>query len=285
MVELSTGKISGPKMNVLVLIGVAAFAMCTFWAAQSVALIYVGEPLALPLQYTTRAPLVRMTSQLMIQVIWIIILVGTPIALGVSPLEALQRAFTLPVPWRKIAIAFLITFIPFCLGYALYIKTQWLRFEPKYDQATRRRKLLTRFLTPIPLAVLEEGVFRGTLLEQLLRSLPPAFISSVFAVTLSSAIFAAVHFIKPARGKPVIQGLYSYFTAGCLFGIAYIVGGRNLWLPIVMHATAIFIIEVMRLYTVHQAPRWLAGFPEGPQSGIVGSVVVLGMAISLVMLI
>ena len=272
-------------MNVLVLIGVAAFAMCTFWAAQSVALIYVGEPLALPLQYTTRAPLVRMTSQLMIQVIWIIILVGTPIALGVSPLEALQRAFTLPVPWRKIAIAFLITFIPFCLGYALYIKTQWLRFEPKYDQATRRRKLLTRFLTPIPLAVLEEGVFRGTLLEQLLRSLPPAFISSVFAVILSSAIFAAVHFIKPARGKPVIQGLYSYFTAGCLFGIAYIVGGRNLWLPIVMHATAIFIIEVMRLYTVHQAPRWLAGFPEGPQSGIVGSVVVLGMAISLVMLI
>ena len=111
----------------------------------------------------------------------------------------------MPVPWRKIAIAFLITFIPFCLGYALYIKTQWLRFEPKYDQATRRRKLLTRFLTPIPLAVLEEGVFRGTLLEQLLRSLPPAFISSVFAVTLSSAIFAAVHFIKPARGKPVLQ--------------------------------------------------------------------------------
>ena len=48
--------------------------MCTFWAAQSVALIYVGEPLALPLQYTTRAPLVRMTSQLMIQVVWIVIL-------------------------------------------------------------------------------------------------------------------------------------------------------------------------------------------------------------------
>jgi hypothetical protein len=181
MVALSTGEISGPKMNVLVLIGVAAFAMCTFWAAQSVVLIYVGEPLALPLQYTTRAPLVRMTSQLMIQVIWIIILVGTPIALGVSPLEALQRAFPLPVPWRKIAIAFLITSIPFCLGYALYIKAQWLRFEPKFDQATRRRKLLTRFLTPIPLAVLEEGVFRGTLLEQLLRSLPPAFISSVLA--------------------------------------------------------------------------------------------------------
>src|SRR6476469_9527687 len=116
MVELSTGKISGPKMNVLVLIGVAAFAMCTFWAAQSVVLAYVGEPLALPLQYTTRAPLVRMTSQIMIQVVWIVILLGTPIALGISPLDALQRAFPLPVPWHRMAIAFLIVFIPFSVG-------------------------------------------------------------------------------------------------------------------------------------------------------------------------
>ena len=272
-------------MNVVVLIGITAWAMCMLWAAQSVALTYVGEPLALPLQYTTRAPLVRMTSQIMIQVVWIVILLGTPIALGISPLDALQRAFPLPVPWHRMAIAFLIVFIPFSVGYALYVKAQWLRFEPKHDRATRRRKLFTRFLTPIPLATLEEAVFRGTLLEQLLRSLPPSLVSSAVAVILSAAIFAGVHFIKPARGKPVFQGLYGYFTAGCLFGIAYIVGGRNLWLPIVMHATAIFFIEVMRLYTVQQAPRWLAGFPECPHSGVVGSLVVIGMAICLVVLI
>jgi membrane protease YdiL (CAAX protease family) len=172
-----------------------------------------------------------------------------------------------------------------CLGYALYIKAQWLRFEPRHDAATRRRKLFSRFLTPVPLAVLEEAVFRGTLLEQLLRSLPATLFGSALAVILSSATFAAVHFIKPARGKPVVQGLYSYFTAGCLFGIGYIASGRCLWVPVTMHATAIFIIEVMRLYTLHQAPRWLAGFPEGPHSGIVGSIVVVGMAIALVVLI
>jgi membrane protease YdiL (CAAX protease family) len=285
MVAVSSGNISGPKMNVLVLVGITTLAMCMLWAAQSVVLIYVGEPLALPLQYTTRAPLVRMTSQIMIQVVWIIILLGTPIALGTSPLDALQRAFPLPVPWHKMAIAFLIMFIPSSVGYALYVKAQWLRFELKHDRATRRRKLFTRFLTPIPLAILEEAVFRGTLLEQLLRSLPSSFVFSVLAVILSAAIFAAAHFIKPARGKPVIQGLYSYFTAGCLFGIAYIDGGRNLWLPVVMHATAIFIIEVMRIYTVHQAPRWLAGFPEGPHGGVVGSLVVIGMATCLLVLI
>jgi hypothetical protein len=272
-------------MNIVVLVEVAVLGICVLWAAQSVALICVGERLALPLQYTTRSPVVRMTSQVMIQAVWIIILVGTPLALGMTPLAALQRAFPLPIPWRQIAIAFFITSTPLCVGYALYVKAQWLRFAPKHDPATRRRKLFSRFLTPLPLAVLEEAVFRGTLLEQLLRSLPSTLAASVLAVILSAAIFAAVHFIKPARGKPVLQGLYSYFLAGCLFGIGYIVSGRSLWVPVVMHATAIFIIEVMRLYTVHQAPRWLAGFPEGPHSGIVGTGVVAGMAIALITLI
>jgi hypothetical protein len=95
-----------------------------------------------------------MTSQVMIQAVWIIILVGTPLALGVNPLDALQRAFPLPIPWRQITIAFLIISAPMCFGYALYVKGQWLRFAPKHDPATRRRKLFSRFLTPLPLAVL-----------------------------------------------------------------------------------------------------------------------------------
>lgn len=53
-------------MNVVVLVGVAAVGICALWVAQTVALIYVGERLALPLQYTTRSPVVRMTSQVMI---------------------------------------------------------------------------------------------------------------------------------------------------------------------------------------------------------------------------
>ena len=109
-------------MNVVVLVSVAAVGICALWVAQTVALIYVGERLALPLQYTTRSPVVRMTSQVMIQAVWIIIVVGTPIALGINPLDALQRAFPLPVPWRRITTAFLIMSIPLCLGYALYIQ-------------------------------------------------------------------------------------------------------------------------------------------------------------------
>ena len=60
-----------------------------------------------------------------------------------------------------------------------------------------------------------------------------------------------MHFIKPPYpGKPVWQPAYGLFIVGCLFGLAYVIGGRSLWLPIVVHATVVFVVEVMKLYAV-----------------------------------
>jgi hypothetical protein len=272
-------------MNVLITLGVAACAVCVLWAVQSAVLKLAGEPLAWPLRYTTRKPLVRWTGRVMIQVTWLIILVGTPLALGIRPLDALHQAFPTPVPWRDIAVAFSIMLFPAWIVYALETKAGWVRFEPQGDRATRRGKLLKRFLGPVPLATLEEGVFRGVLLEQLLRSFPRSHTYTVLAIVLSAAAFSAVHFVKPFRGKPVWQPAYGLFIVGCLFGLAYVIGGRSLWLPIAVHAAAIFFTEVMRLYFVHQAPPWLVGYTEWPQSGLVGSILVLCMGIALVLLI
>jgi Type II CAAX prenyl endopeptidase Rce1-like len=273
-------------MNILIVLGVAASALCVLWAVQSVVLKLVGEPLAWPLRFTTRKPLVRWTGRVMIQVSWLIILVGTPLALGIDPLDALHQAFPMPVPWRDIAAAFSIMFFPFWIAYALVIKAGWVRIEPQHDRATRRGKLFRRFLTPLPLATLEEAVFRGVVLEQLLQSFPRSHAYTVLAIALSSAAFSSVHFIKrPYPGKPVWQPAYGLFIVGCLFGLAYVIAGRSLWLPIVMHAAAIFVIEVMRLYAVYQAPPWLMGYSEWPQSGLVGSILVLCMGIALVVLI
>jgi hypothetical protein len=134
---------------------------------------------------------------------------------------------------------------------------------------------------PLPLATLEEAAFRGVLLEQLLRSFPPSHAYRVVAIALSSAAFSSVHFIKrPYPGKPVWQPAYGLFIIGCLFGLAYVIGGRSLWLPIVIHAAAIFVIEVMRLYAVYQAPPWLLGYSEWPQSGLVGSILGFALVVS-----
>jgi hypothetical protein len=272
-------------MNILILLVIGASALFVLWAVQSVVLSVVGQPLAWPLRFTTHNPLVRWTARVLIQLSWLTVLVATPLALGVDPRDALRNAFPPPVPWRDIAVAFSIMLFPALIIYALYIKVGWVRIEPQHDQATRRAKLFRRFLGPLPLAMLEEGVFRGVLLEQLLRSFPQSQAYTALAIVLSAAVFSSVHFVRPSHGKPIWQPAYGLFIVGCLFGLAYVIGGRSLWLPIVMHATVIFVCQVMRLYVVYQAPPWLVGYPDWPQSGLMGSLYVLCAGIALVVLI
>ena len=273
-------------MNILVALAVAAAGFATLWLAQSVVLALVGEPLALPLRFSTRRPVMKWTGRALVHTQWLIILIGTPLALGIAPLDALESAFPTPVPWRDIGVASGLMFCATGLTYAFYALAGWIRFEPQGDQATRRAKLFRRFFPgPLPLATFEEGVFRGIVLENLLRSLPASPAFAALAIASSSALFAAIHFVKPAKGKPVRQAAYGYFLVGCLFGLAYVVGGRSLWLPIAVHASAVFGIEVMRLYVVFEGPRWLVGFSESPQSGLLGSIAVVLVGIGLVMLI
>jgi hypothetical protein len=273
-------------MNILIVLGVAAFGLCLLWAVQSVALALAGEPLAWPLRFETRKPLVKWTSRVMIHTTWIIILVGTPIALGISPLEWLRQEFPTPVPWRDMAVAFAVMLLPIWIVHAWWIAVGWVRIDPPHDKATRRGKLIRRCIGPWPLATLEEAVFRGVLLEQILRALPQSDAYTALAIVLSAAVFASVHFVKkPHSGRRVWQPAYGLFIIGCLLGLAYVVGGRTLWLPIAVHAAAVLGIEVMRLYVVHQAPPWLLGYAEFPQSGLIGSLVMMGVAIALVLLI
>jgi len=224
-------------MNILITLAVAAAGLTVLWGVQSVALVLAGEPLALPLRYTSRKPIMKLTGRALVHTEWLIILIGVPLALGIGLMDALHQAFPTPVPWRDIGIAFALMFFATCLTYAFYLVIGWIRFEPQHDRATRRAKLFRRFFPgPLPLATFEEGVFRGILLEQLLRSLPSSNTFAALAIVVSSALFAAIHFVKPAKGKPVRQAAYGYFLVGCLFGLAYVLGGRSLWLPITVHA-------------------------------------------------
>jgi len=273
-------------MNVLIVLSVAAACVCLLWMVQSVALVAAGEPLAWPLRFETRKPLVKWTSRVMIHTIWIIILVGGPLAVGISPLQWLHQEFPTPVPWRDIAVAISIMLLPIWTMYAVWIAAGWVAIAPPHDKPTRHRKLLRRLIGPWPLATLEEAVFRGVLLEQMLRSFPQSDAYTVLAIVLSSAVFASTHFVKkPDTSRGIWQPAYGLFIIGCLFGLAYVVGGRSLWLPIAVHGSAVLGIEVMRLYVVYRGPPWLLGYAEFPQSGLLGSLLVLGTAIGLVTLI
>jgi membrane protease YdiL (CAAX protease family) len=181
------------------------------------------------------------------------------------------RALSLPVPWRNIAIGSLVVALPFLPVLMIYWLVGWLRVEPNFDVRTRRSKLARRFLTPVPLATMEEAVFRGIVLEQLLQIMPQALPYRVLAVVISAILFSSVHFIRrQPSAKPVWQQAYGFFLAGCLFGVGYVARGRNLWVPIALHAWAILMVEIGRLYCKFTDPRWMVGFADSPYSGVIG---------------
>ena len=79
-------------------------------------------------------------------------------------------------------------------------------------------------------------------------------------------------------------GLALWFVAG-LCGLAYVLGGRSLWLPVVVHATLVFVCQVARLYGVYKGPAWLVGYEHWPQCGLIGSFYVLSAGLALAALV
>lgn len=272
-------------MNLLILLAIGLFGLCLLWAVQSVVLKLAGEPLAWPLRFETRKPIVKWTSRVMIHTIWITILIGTPLALGVSPLDWLRQEFPTPVPWRDMTIAFFLMLLPIWIAHAGYAALGWVYFEAKHDPVTQRRKLIRRLIGPWPLATLEEAVFRGVILEQLLQALPQTRTYAALAVVGSAAVFSSLHFVKRPHPDRVWQPAYGLFLVGCLFGLAYVIGGRTLWLPIVVHAAAVLGVEVLRLSVHYRAPAWLIGYQEFPQCGLTGTVAIIAIAIGMVVLL
>ncbi len=85
-------------------------------------------------------------------------------------------------------------------------------------------KVTAAVLVPLS-AVWEEVVYRGCILRWLLP------LGAVGALTLSSALFAGLHFLS----EPLYPDRIAVLLAmGVFFGIAYLVSG-NLWFPIGLH--------------------------------------------------
>ncbi|HKL20254.1 MAG TPA: CPBP family intramembrane glutamic endopeptidase [Tichowtungia sp.] len=140
------------------------------------------------------------------------------------------------------------------------------------------------------IGIIEEILFRGYILTALRRSLGP-----VAAVLLSSALFAVVHFIKPA--EPATVGWTSGFQ---LFGNLFAKAGDTFWpevctlfcmgtvlatlshwtrsvyLAIGLHAGWVWIMMLFRLFTENQGRLvWLYGPGEWISKGWIGPIMAL----------
>lgn len=261
------------------LVVLLAVTFVLLWLAQTVVLLASGERVAPLLRYQSDKRLVVVTMKVMVQLGWLLIIVGYPLLLGNNPVVFYQAAFASPAPWWTMLLMVLATVSGFALINLIHYQFGAIGFSQRFSAAKTRRRILGCFLTPIPLAILEEAVFRGVVLHALLRHLTGPN-GMVTAIVLSSLLFSLVHFVRKRdeRRKPVLQPALGLFFVGVVLGTAYVAGGQTLWLPVATHAAGILATELPRSFVEYKAaPRYI-GYRSFPHSGPLGVLLMLFLA-------
>lgn len=257
-----------PMIAVCVLVAGGFFLL---WGAQSVLLLANGEKLAPPLRYRTDNPYVVYPMKVMVQLGWVVIIIGYPLLIGADPIDFYGRAFRLPAPIGAMLVLASVCILGFAVIYALHLWADAIEFTFLYSTRKTIRRVIGCFLTPLPLAVMEEAVFRGVLLHALLNWLDGPG-GTALAVALSAGVFSSVHFVRrrDSRRKPPLQPAIGLFFVGIVLGTAYVVGGQSLWLAVALHAAGILAVELPRSFVVYKAdPKWI-GYRSFPHSGPLG---------------
>ena len=113
----------------------------------------------------------------------------------------------------------------------------------RYDaiRGNLRAAIAMALILPLSAAIPEEIVYRGFLigrLEQVFAGVPAA---PALAVFVQSIIFGSIHF------QWGLGGMIATSIMGVVWGAAYLLCGRNLWIVILAHSAA-HVALVMQLY-------------------------------------
>ena len=147
----------------------------------------------------------------------------------------------------------------------------WLQWQPK-DFARLWRLVLPLLGVGLFVAIIEELVFRGLFLNELLQDYPLAI-----AATVSSLIFALLHLVWERENTlPQLPGLW---LMGMILVGARLVDGGSLGLAIGLHAGWVFslaCLDTAELYVyTGKGVSWLAGKQGQPLASAAGIMVLL----------
>jgi membrane protease YdiL (CAAX protease family) len=255
--------------GLLELIGFGVAGMAVLGGTQTLALLAVKDPrpFAWPFRHESESEVVRWSMKGALQIVLLAFLVVFPWVNGDSPLDYLAARVS-PAQWLLLGRTMAMTLLVFSTLLLINIRCGWVCLRRHYRPAVAAKKVARGCLTPLPLAFMEEAVFRGILLEQLLRVLPDDAAGQGVAVGISALVFSAVHFLRPQK-RTLLPGIGLY-ALGWTLGLAYLVGGHTIWLPVAIHAGGVLFIQVFRPFVEYRGPAWLVGYRSYPICGILG---------------
>ena len=255
-------------MNLVILLLLSLVSFGVVWGGQTLLLYLDGaeNPRRGMFRIKDASSFVRIAIAVLVQVVLVGIVLGYPLLLGQDPLDY-HKTKILPVQTERFFELLLVTLLCFVVGVGGEMLMGWVQLAPRYGPLKSTRKVVEAVIRPIPLACLEEGIFRGIVLEQLMLALRPGPIETVSAIVGSAAVFSSLHFIRPAKTYGPALGL---FVLGCLLGTAYIVGGHTYWLPVGVHAGGVLAIKLLQPFVEYRGPSWVIGDRTYPIAGVVG---------------
>lgn len=209
---------------------------------------------------------VRIVGRAVTQVAVLGVLLGFPILRGVSP-AAYYGALLPPGPAvRQAGQGAAAAVLALALLFLAWIVAGRVRVEAHQSGRKWRRRLLLLLPTAAFGASVEELLFRGVLMADLLNAWPRA---SGAATAVTAAVFAAAHYVRAVKRRWTFPG---HVLLGLLLSVAFLQTGA-LWLPLGLHAGGILMIMGTRPFFEYRGPAWLTGasiFPFAGGAGLLG---------------
>jgi membrane protease YdiL (CAAX protease family) len=238
------------------------------WTAQTVLLRLHGTPIRAAIDHGDMPASIRTVARLVTQLALLGVILAYPPLCGKPVLAYYFSLFPLNCALHCIqGLAASALFLS--LLFLAWVLTDQLQIDVHHS----RRKWVRRLVLLIPTAAfgafVEELLFRGVLLADLLRVMPN---SPWTAAATGTLVFAAAHYVRRAKRRWTFPG---HLALGALLCVAFILTG-SLWLSIGLHAGGILLIMGARPFVRYRGPAWLIGASTFPFAGIVG---LLGLAI------
>lgn len=199
-----------------------------------------------------------------------------PILRGQNPWNYYAAFFPLDARAAAGVWGFAASVLYLALLYLAWMLTDNVRFAVRHDSITLARRLAAVPLTAILGALVEELLFRGMVLADLLRTLPGALAplglshnqAVGVAVVVGALLFAGAHYIRRVKRYWTFPG---HLALGLLLCTAFALTG-NLWLPFGLHAGGILMLMGTRPLIRYTGPPWLVGASIFPYAGVVGII-------------
>ncbi len=249
-------------MTALLLLAIVPVIM---WVGQTALLRRAGLPVRWRIDSRNAPRAIRTGGRVITQISLLGVITAYPLVLGKDPID--YYGALLPASGAGLHLTHGAAASVLCLTmlYAAWLATGRLQIEVHQSRRRWTRRLVLLLPTALLGALVEEILFRGIVLADLLRWWPNA---TPPAVVIAVLVFAAAHYLRSVKRYWTFAG---HLMLGLLLCVAFL-QTRALWLGIGLHAGGILMIMGPRPFFRYRGPAWITGASIFPFAGVVGIV-------------